>query len=1432
MSQGDDGAVGTSTAAGGGGAGAAAGERDRERMPGNGATIGRERARTTGETATSTTTTTTGGATTTLTSLIRQRQDAAGSTQVLDLSYANLDVFPTEIEFLREVLEKLTISHNSIRTLPLQLNMFTSLRYLNIRANSIRIFPAVLCHLSSLEILDMSRNKISRFPDSFGNLMHLRVLSISKNRIDVIPTYIGDMPHLQFLKIEQNPIVFPPSEVVDNSGQDMESWLRRLKAYLVSQQGTNDTHANERVQVEDTTLIPPGVTAQERTHLAQRTTRSSSSDSLVIPPTHRQSRSEPGLRLSIPITNDRSGSQPTTLSPAPTTHKPTRVNSQHATHNDDHYRFISHSRGVSGDSTSSLGSTVSNDGDKYSDVYFQRLTAHPLLSSPLPPEKARLVEAARGILFALSQIYRAIKQCVGCVTDEKLVLLFTRLLQSTSSSMTQLIQALERFDSMAHSQIPDQIICAEILRCCESNVAAFRKLVNMVQAQIRAISMAADARLVRNLVLQLHGALSEIRLAWDALVPLIQAAAGESSTALVDPKHPSSHQQQQQVLQHSAVLSSYAQQSHHSLHQQQQPHPFQVSPTMQATPTWHPIQIPHRSQNMSRASNHSNQSMTHVHQDEDDDGQLLLTVEHAIEAARRLIQSLTETCMTRFDSHLTMTTTLTTMGSRTGTGTGTSPQLRPTHRNRSVSASPPRSSGSSGSSTHSSGQGIGSNVSQASSGSLKRAGGGPDHSQQEQVRGLTMSPLQLSADTTAGSSNPPSSTATNATSTSDSSTNSSTLIRSPLFSNSADSVPYSNGMCLSLPLDQKAPSTTSTKATASNSSPSGSASTKKASTAMSTVATSETSSNLSPNSNTIANANANTHTDTSVNAGSIPSAGQNEALVPRTERRSTTGLHSKGSSRASYDPALPSIPQNETPISSLGAAQTTAGSATTGPGGMVVTSRSASVSVTSSAGGYVPTNHSTLSSSSLPTPGFHSSYANSLFQSTHPPHLQPGTPGQYSSSPVHYPIGTNNTLNLPASQLWREMRDCLLQMTEIVKRLDFDLTMIRTEDHGSNNNNNNNSSSNSQASHHHPNQHYQHPHHPHHTLTAGHHPPSNHSQQQPHQQLQTPTQGHVPHALQSHQHHNQNNGQNNNAQQQQQQHLVHHQGRDGTYPYHPIYSGPGSESDSNALRRRFGMGISDFVKSVVVISTLVRQLASTGGQTRSGSFIPPMGSTAVVESGDISSNTPQSTTMTSTSSSTTTTTTTTTTISSTIVSNPLKVGGSHESTTTPTTTTHGNNLTSTEQTPSPEPKVSPTTTMSTLSSSTGAGLTGRVGGVGMGGSGGSPEKARQPFPSQHPVTRHQSQPALFSTGSASGSTSGSALAQQHHHHHHHHQHPSMPPPIQQQHHHQQQTSSTPDIFSRLVTTNVSNLTKITKELTMRMPRSSFRDLMLPQSSPS
>ncbi|KAG0282144.1 RAM signaling network component [Linnemannia gamsii] len=1149
------------------------------------------------------------------------------------------------------------MSHNSIRTLPLQLNMFISLRYLNIRANSIRIFPAVLCLLSSLEILDMSRNKISRFPDSFGNLMNLRVLSISKNRLETIPTYIGEMSQLQFLKIEQNPIVFPPSEIVDFPGEDMEGWLNSLKSFLVAHKKEHEAQPT-RIRGDD-----HPTTHQELTPLSQqRAIRSASADSLVIPQTHRQSRSEPGLRLSIPAVVERPRSQSGNLSPEPTTHKLNRSNSQHGnhgTHGDDHYRFISHSRGISGDSTSSFGSTASNDCDKYSDVYFQRLATHPPPPHPLPGDRVRLVEAARGILFALSQIYRAVKQVVGCSTDEKFSLLFTRLLQSANSAMTQLIQALDRFDTSAQVQVPDQSICSDIMRCCESNVVAFRKLVHMVQTQIRSISMVADARLVRNLVLLLHGALSEIRMAWDSLLPLLQGS-GELSVEVVESNHPMlkdqhSHahhhqQQQQQQIQQAMMLSGMnqqqqqAQQHHLQQHQHHpqlqhqlssgnltmshQPHPFQLSPTMPTPSTWLPVQIPQRSQNMSRASNHSTQS-TNVHHDDEEDAQLLMTVEHAIEAARRLIQALTETCMTRVENLMA------------------SPQHRVSSRARSVSASPPRSTGSGSSASSSQGSAVGKQSTL----------------DQQDGSAATLSPQQLSSEQFSSSSSVNSESAKHPAHKAKSETGN--LIRSPLFSPVSDTVPYSNGMCLSLPINLSTTTTTTT-----------------------------------------------TTTTETIAAGSAVSTTHNSEDNGSTRQERRAGTHSKGSSKASFDPALPSIPQDEAHEVS----QTPA--IATPPYQPVMTARSASVSGLPSSSQQALSSHhsSAFVASSLPTQGF-------LSQGLVQPH-------HYGSQASGLSV-----THLPASQLWREMKECLLQMTEIVKRLDLDLTMIRTEDG------------------HHPHAHQPHQH--------GHFLP--HHQQQ-HQQ------NHTPHPHQA-------SGSNALQTQYGQQH------------------GAGTNlDDPNILRRRFGMGVSDFVKSVVVISTLVRQLSSTASVTTSAGRSGP-GSGFAGDGANNSNNNSRTTTMTTV----TTAMTSSTTILSTSPSAPRNgsaLVGENSNLTTPTTTgatlyssaSHTNDMTTT-------PPSKAATPQSGSSSIPGSSSATNLGAMSMTG---SPDK----------MSSSMHQPTRFQTGNSTTSTT------------------------QQQHHQvqQQQSGGQTEIFSRLVMTNVSNLTKITKELTVRMPRSSFRDYLLSQQT--
>ncbi|KAF8957233.1 RAM signaling network component [Entomortierella lignicola] len=1041
------------------------------------------------------------------------------------------------------------------------------------------------------------------------------VLSISKNRIEVIPTYIGEMNQLQFLKIEQNPIVFPPLDIVEFPGQDMEM-ERESQGNRVSNE---DVRGNSG---QDGSLI-----------LQQRGNRSASLDSLAIPSNHRQSKSEAGLRLSIPNTIERPGQHPSNLSPDAMSHKIMRTN---GVHGEDQYRFISHSRGVSGDSTSSFGSNVSNDCDRYSEIYFQRLAAYPPLHHPLPGERIQLIEAARGILFALSQIYRAVKQVVGCSNDEKFTIMFTRLLQSANSAMTQLIQSLDRFDSSAQVQVPDQPICTEIMRCCESNVAAFRKLVHVVQSQIRNISMVADARLVRNLILMLHGALSEIRIAWESLLPLLQGAR-EVSLEVVDPNHHLIKEQQlhqhghqtivlnnlsQAQLQHQQNISSNVPGSHQS-------HPFQISPTISSLSSWHPTQTPHRSQNMSRTSNHSSQSTTNLLHDEDEDSQLLLTVEHAIEAARRLIQCLTETCMTRIESMQS------------------SPQHIPLRRTRSVSASPGSSSN-------------GSNSASANGKSPQDGNVVP------------MSPLQLAAETSSMAA--VSTTYSNADHTNGTNDKSDAgLVRSPLFSPHSDTVPYSNGMCVSLPIDQ-------------------------------------------PHSSL-------SETTTVSNTG--------DDVTSKHERR---GTHSKGSSKTSFDPALPSIPQDEaneinsqvpttsvstsTAVTAASASASTITSNTTAPHHQyqpIMTSRSASVSGLPSNPYYMSSaglSQVALASSSLPSQGYMSS------GSIHPPYSQSGTSGVYSSTSTSFQSGSANMP--PAPQLWREMKDCLLQMTEIVKRLDLDLTMIKTDDQSV---------------------------HPHHQQHSYHYQPG---QFQSHSQALH--QSHIPHP---HQH------------QQQQQQQYH-----GTGPYqqHTIIqsgSGPNSE-ETIILRRRFGMGVSDFVKSVVVISTLVRHLSTSSTSSTSSRVTTTTAAATNTITAVPSSSSP---------SSSASPPSFTNTLSTSPSASRMRSGSAVDSSSLGTSTVNANSTlnssaSATESSPTAN-AVIPSSSISALSP--------------------SPERSTQSQNQGHRQNQNQ-----------------------------------MKQPQQQS--QQQLQQQQPEVFSRLVMTNVSNLTKITKELTMRMPRSSFRDYLLSSSS--
>ncbi|KAG0269279.1 RAM signaling network component [Actinomortierella ambigua] len=1405
--------------------------------------------------------------------LIRQRQATAGSAQVLDLSNASLTAFPTEIEFLRDVLEKLTISHNSIRTIPLMLNTFTCLRYLNIRANSIR-----------------------------------------------------HMTQLQFLKIEQNHITFPPQEITDIQGQEMEAWLNRLKEFLLEHEELPPMHRE----------------------ISRRAARAASNESLLPPgpSSHRQSRSDSGLRLSIPPMPDghaglRSAGLSSSLSPEPLMHKLGRTSSNnvanmHAGSNgEDHYRFISHNRGISGDSTSSFGSTSSsNDCEKFGEIYFQRLAALPSPPTPLSNDKLRMIDAARGILFSFSQIYRAVKQCIGCSTDEKLSQLVSRLLLSANSALTQLIQSLDRFDHAAQVQVPDQKMCSEVLRCCELNVGAFKRLVKAVQAQLKPICLSVDGRLVRNLLLLLHGAISEIRVAWDSLLALIPGAL--EAKAMAEGHHVSQIPYQHPNHSNSATHLALG---HHQ-------HPLQLSPTLQATPSFGPSYVPQRSQNLSRASNHSAASFGHGYQDDEEDIQFLSTVESAIEAARRLIQCLTETCITRSEG----------LAPSPPSASPGAPRPGPSTWNRSVTTSPVRSSGSStsGKSVHSSGgrltgPGVSGSVNSAAGGD--KSDNGPDTGSS-----LAMSPVQLAVDTKASNG-----------------TNSNTtdyLIRSPLFSPVSDNIPYSNGMCVSLPIGIPAQPNTKAGATLS-SSPSNN------STPQDAALMSDTLPSLP-----VSSAPRGDGRKMSIWNQRAISGNRQAPGIPSSPVSTKTAFSSTATSAATSESVSSGLQQGvQAPLANNAAAQTTAGGLGTrastpraddinGSGGAQPTTTTfqsmplgprsfsnagiiGSGSMASRATG-IPHQGMLMTggisgsiSSSLPSGGFltnggfmaigsstgpvhphhphhphHHHYHHHPFNTNHSNGSSSSSNNNNSgNSNNHFYSHSNNTNTqlvtpLPAlstaatlqnigsgatpTQLWRDMRDSLNQMTEIVKRLDLDLSMLRVDEyqggggggggvayvHGGGGGGM------------HAHGHGFLPYHPHHVSSSG--------------------------------------GGGNSGSVMMHPNHPH-------YPSTPGINGSFSGTDEgNALRRRFVAGLNDFVKSVIVISTLVKQLSSTLSTTSSLNSTTTTGATG--------NNTLTTTTTTTTT--TTMTTTTMTAMTTMTTSSSAATAGATATSTSGTTAAMALAHLQRNQSPPTSPMLKSTGTTSssrTVSSpsqrrSKSDSSTADIMGVGSGGGGGGSTaatgggagaSANRSFASSvanmnlEATTGDSASGGDHETGTtavegdavgrsmvvavtgpgsaaaasavataaaaaaAAATTSTATIATRvkagrssstsaggdirHNHHHHHHQHqqhhhlattaspvltprmtsrsvsmstiaekaagtrstgaeslsqsqpqqPQQPQPQQQQ-QQPQQPQQQPEVFSRLVLTSVSSLTKITKELTLRLPKSSFRDMMMSQ----
>lgn len=153
--------------------------------------------------------------------------------------------------------------------------------------------------------------------------------------------------------------------------------------------------------------------------------------------------------------------------------------------------------------------------------YFQRLSTMPT-SVKLPTPLSSLVETARSILFVTSQIYQTIEHYANHAIDQKYSAAFKRVLEPANADMLELIRALDKFDATSQKGMPQPPVCRAIVDACRKTVVVTGRAVGVFAIQLR-LAPCDDHRYSRWILLELYASTAEISVAWQNLLPHLDA---------------------------------------------------------------------------------------------------------------------------------------------------------------------------------------------------------------------------------------------------------------------------------------------------------------------------------------------------------------------------------------------------------------------------------------------------------------------------------------------------------------------------------------------------------------------------------------------------------------------------------------------------------------------------------------------------------------------------------------------------------------------------------------------------------------------------------------------------------------------------------------------------------------------------------------------
>lgn len=158
-------------------------------------------------------------------------------------------------------------------------------------------------------------------------------------------------------------------------------------------------------------------------------------------------------------------------------------------------------------------------------AYFTRHAAIPssIMSKTLPASLHTCADKIRGLLYAMCQIHSGLKQYLDFATDDRIVSVFSRVLDPAAGYLHQLIGALDTFDAHARrGVVPPPSAVRLVLETCRDSVAVLAKVVSVLKLQVAVLKTMADARYTKTVLLLIYGAFAEIVEAWQGMAPVLQ----------------------------------------------------------------------------------------------------------------------------------------------------------------------------------------------------------------------------------------------------------------------------------------------------------------------------------------------------------------------------------------------------------------------------------------------------------------------------------------------------------------------------------------------------------------------------------------------------------------------------------------------------------------------------------------------------------------------------------------------------------------------------------------------------------------------------------------------------------------------------------------------------------------------------------------------